>query len=216
MFDPTDWLCAQHTSPHNQFLPFQPLRNHGWDQRDVQECQDDIVDVHVTTCPFISSSMQDLVSWSEDNHVKGGESNPKLHGRSLLLIWRQLGPQSPRTLLRSARKVTLLKKAHVQVRLKFASEHLNDSEKAWEKVLWSDEAKIKLFGINSTPCVCKLSMTQTLPSPQSSTKVETLCFGAIFLLRVRDDFTTLRSMDVTTTVHWPLKSQKIGCGWVFQ
>ncbi|KAJ8383167.1 hypothetical protein SKAU_G00039450 [Synaphobranchus kaupii] len=33
----------------------------------------------------------------------------------------------------SARKVPLLKKAHVQARLKFANEHLNDSEKAWEK-----------------------------------------------------------------------------------
>ena len=50
----------------------------------------------------------------------------------------------------SARKVPLLKKAHVQARLKFANEHLDDSESDWEKVLWSDETKIELFGINST------------------------------------------------------------------
>ncbi|KAJ8345482.1 hypothetical protein SKAU_G00296750 [Synaphobranchus kaupii] len=37
----------------------------------------------------------------------------------------------------SARKVPLLKKAHVQARLKFANEHLNDSEKAWEKAVAS-------------------------------------------------------------------------------
>ncbi len=43
-------------------------------------------------------------------------------------------------------KVPLLKKAHVQARLKFA----NDSEENWVKVLWSDETKIQLFGINST------------------------------------------------------------------
>ncbi len=43
-------------------------------------------------------------------------------------------------------KVPLLKKAHVQARLKFA----NDSEENWVKVLWSDETKIELFGINST------------------------------------------------------------------
>uniref|UniRef100_UPI001658C8D3 hypothetical protein n=1 Tax=Salmonella sp. S103_04178 TaxID=2665595 RepID=UPI001658C8D3 len=49
-----------------------------------------------------------------------------------------------------ARKVPLLKKAHVQARLKFANEHLDDSESDWEKVLWSDETKIELFGINST------------------------------------------------------------------
>ncbi len=48
----------------------------------------------------------------------------------------------------SARKVPLLKKAHVQARLKFA----NDSEQNWVKVLWSDETKLQLFGINST-CV---------------------------------------------------------------
>ncbi len=46
----------------------------------------------------------------------------------------------------SARKVPLLNKAHVQARLKF----VNDSEENWVKVLWSDETKIKLFGINST------------------------------------------------------------------
>uniref|UniRef100_A0AAY4CMV3 Transposase Tc1-like domain-containing protein n=1 Tax=Denticeps clupeoides TaxID=299321 RepID=A0AAY4CMV3_9TELE len=50
----------------------------------------------------------------------------------------------------SARKVPLLKKAHVQARLKLANEHLNDSESNWEKVLWSDETKIELFVINST------------------------------------------------------------------
>ncbi len=44
------------------------------------------------------------------------------------------------------RKVPLLKKAHLQDRLKFA----NDSKENWVKVLWSDETKIQLFGINST------------------------------------------------------------------
>ncbi|KAL0179875.1 hypothetical protein M9458_025317, partial [Cirrhinus mrigala] len=43
-----------------------------------------------------------------------------------------------------------LKKTHVHARLKFASEHLNDSEENWAKLFWSDETKIKLFGINSS------------------------------------------------------------------
>ena len=51
------------------------------------------------------------------------------------------------------RKLPLLKKAHVQSRLKFAKEHLDDPEKALEKVMWSYETKIELFGINSTPRV---------------------------------------------------------------
>ena len=40
----------------------------------------------------------------------------------------------------SARKVPLLKKAHIQARLKFANEHLNDSEENWvelqNRALW--------------------------------------------------------------------------------
>ena len=50
----------------------------------------------------------------------------------------------------SARKVPLLKKVHLHARLKFANEHLNDSEDNWVKVLWSDETKMELFGINLT------------------------------------------------------------------
>lgn len=50
----------------------------------------------------------------------------------------------------SARKVPLLKKAHVEARLKYANDHLKDEPSYWEKVLWSDETKIELFGLNST------------------------------------------------------------------
>ncbi len=42
----------------------------------------------------------------------------------------------------SARKVPLLKPAHVHARLKFAKDHLDDPEEAWEKIMWSDETKI--------------------------------------------------------------------------
>ncbi len=42
----------------------------------------------------------------------------------------------------SARKVPLLKPAHVQSRLKFAKDHLDDPEEALEKDMWSDETKI--------------------------------------------------------------------------
>ncbi len=50
----------------------------------------------------------------------------------------------------SARRVPLLKPVHVQARLKFAREHLDDPEEVWENVKWSDETKIELFGKNST------------------------------------------------------------------
>lgn len=50
----------------------------------------------------------------------------------------------------SARRVPLLKPVHVQARLKFAREHMDDPEEDWENIMWSDETKIELFGKNST------------------------------------------------------------------
>ncbi len=87
----------------------------------------------------------------------------------------------------STHKVPLLKKAHVQARLKFA----NDSEENWVKVLWSDETKIQLFGINSTRRVWRrVPMTPRTPCPLSNMEVETLCFRGVFLLRGQDNCTT--------------------------
>ncbi|KAI4885645.1 hypothetical protein NFI96_007302 [Prochilodus magdalenae] len=60
-------------------------------------------------------------------------------------------------------KVPLLKKAHVQAHLKFANEHINDSERDWEKALWSDETKIELFGLNSTRRVWRKKNTEYDP-----------------------------------------------------
>ncbi|KAI4884503.1 hypothetical protein NFI96_023822, partial [Prochilodus magdalenae] len=37
--------------------------------------------------------------------------------------------------------------------LKFANDHVDDPEKACEKVMWSDDTKIELFGISFTRCV---------------------------------------------------------------
>ncbi|KAJ4928562.1 hypothetical protein JOQ06_016353, partial [Pogonophryne albipinna] len=66
---------------------------------------------------------------------------------------RELGPNTLRCQgLKScsARRVPLLKPVHVQARLKFAREHLDDPEEDWENVIWSDETKIELFGKDST------------------------------------------------------------------
>ncbi|TWW59170.1 Transposable element [Takifugu flavidus] len=42
------------------------------------------------------------------------------------------------------------KKAHVEARLKYANDHLKDVQSDRKKVLWSDETKIELCGLNST------------------------------------------------------------------
>lgn len=50
---------------------------------------------------------------------------------------------------RSARKVPLLKRSHVQARIKFADEHylwVGENQRKWRSVLWSDETKVNLIG----------------------------------------------------------------------
>jgi transposase len=47
-----------------------------------------------------------------------------------------------------ARKVPLLKKKHLAARKKFATEMLNKEDNYFDKILWSDETKIELFGNN--------------------------------------------------------------------
>ena len=92
-----------------------------------------------------------------------------------------------------ARKVPLLKKAHVQARLKFTKEHLDDPEEAWEKVMWSDETKIELFGINSTRRVWRKRNAEYNPKNTIPTvKHGGGNFGGVSQLRGQDNFTVLR------------------------
>ncbi len=113
----------------------------------------------------------------------------------------------------SARKVPLLKKAHVQARLKFA----NDSEEIWVKVLWSDETKIQLFSINSTRRVLRRRNAAYDPKntiPTVKRGGGNMLWGC-FLLRGQDNCTA--SMGRWTgpcTVR--ARALKMGRGWVFQ
>uniref|UniRef100_A0AAY5JWM6 Transposase Tc1-like domain-containing protein n=1 Tax=Esox lucius TaxID=8010 RepID=A0AAY5JWM6_ESOLU len=80
----------------------------------------------------------------------------------------------------SAHKVPLLKKAHVQARLKFANEHLNNSEENWVKCC--GQMRPKSSSLASTQLAMfggagMLPMTPRTPSPLSNMEVETLCFG---------------------------------------
>ncbi len=113
----------------------------------------------------------------------------------------------------SARKVPLLKKAHVQSRLKFAFRGELD-----ESVVVRLDKKIQLFGINSTRRVWRRSNSAydpITPSPPSKTEVETLCFGSVFLIRGQDNCTASKGR-WTGPCTVRARALKIGRGWVFQ
>ena len=50
---------------------------------------------------------------------------------------------------RVARRMPLLSKRHLTARLEFSKRHLKDSQTIRNKILWSDETKIQLFGLNA-------------------------------------------------------------------
>ncbi|KAG2456434.1 TCB1 transposase, partial [Polypterus senegalus] len=50
---------------------------------------------------------------------------------------------------RVARRKPLLSKRHMAACLEFAKRHLKDSQTMRNKILWSDETKIELFGVNA-------------------------------------------------------------------
>ncbi len=109
----------------------------------------------------------------------------------------------------SARKVPLLKKAHVQAHLKFA----NDSEENWVNMLWSDETKIQLFGINSTSHVWRRrnDPKNTIPTVKHGGGNIML----VFLLRGLNNCTaSKRRWRGPCTIR--ARALKMGRGWVFQ
>ncbi len=92
----------------------------------------------------------------------------------------------------SARRVPLLKPVHVQARLKFAREHLDDPEEDWE-ILSYGQMKPKYNFLVKTQLVVfggerMLNCIQRTPYLLWSMGVETSSFGAVFLQRDQDDW----------------------------
>ncbi len=120
----------------------------------------------------------------------------------------------------SAHKVPLIKKEHVQARLKSAMIQRRTGWKCCGQMRpkSSSLASIQLtvFGGGGM-----LAMTPRTPSPPSNMEVETLCFRGVFLLRGQDNCTASKGRWTghlpsgpghwNQTGHW-----KMGRGWVFQ
>ena len=68
-----------------------------------------------------------------------------------------------------SRKVPLKSRRHLAVHLKFTQVHVSDSHAQWDKVLWSDETKIELFGHNTKKTIWQKRgrhSSRGTPSPQ--------------------------------------------------
>ncbi|KAJ4929858.1 hypothetical protein JOQ06_018879 [Pogonophryne albipinna] len=127
----------------------------------------------------------------------------------------------------SARRVPLLKPVHVQARLKFAREHLDDPEEDWENVIWSDETKIELFGKNSTRRVwrrknAELHPKNTIPTVKHGGGNIMLwgCFSAKGpgrLIRVKERMNGAMYREILSDNFLPsARALKMKRGWVFQ
>ncbi len=126
----------------------------------------------------------------------------------------------------SVRKVPLLKPAHVQAHLKFAKDHLDDPEEAWVKIMWSDETKIELFGINSTRRVWRkkdeYNPKNTIPTMKHGGGNIMLwgCFsakGTGRLHRIEGRMDGAMYREILANNFLPsVRALKMGRGWFFQ
>ncbi|KAI4901976.1 hypothetical protein NFI96_005910 [Prochilodus magdalenae] len=119
-----------------------------------------------------------------------------------------------------ARRVPLLKSAHVQARLKFAHDHLDDLEESWEKALWSD-------GLNSTCRVWRTKNDQyhpknTIPTVKHGGGSIMLwgCFSAHGTGRlhcIKERMTGAMYCEILGNNLLPsVRALKMGHGWVLQ
>ncbi|KAJ4936841.1 hypothetical protein JOQ06_001427 [Pogonophryne albipinna] len=115
------------------------------------------------------------------------------------------------------------KPVHVQARLKFAREHLDDPEEDWENVIWSDETKIE----NSTRRVwrrknAELHPKNTIPTVKHGGGNIMLwgCFsakGPERLIRVKERMNGAMYREILSDNLLPsARALKMKCGWVFQ
>ncbi len=175
--------------------------------------------------------MQDLTSWSFNDHENGEESVQNYTGGSGQ--WSQgswdhshqekIGNTLRREGLKScsARNVPLLKKAHVQP---VRSLPMIQRRPGWK---CCGQMRPKSSSLASTQLTVfggggMLSMTTRTPSPPSNMEVETLCFGGVFLLEGQDNCTASKDgqwtgpCTVRARALKPVRALKMGHGWVFQ
>ena len=90
--------------------------------------------------------------------VREVKKNPKITVAELQRCSREMGESSTKSTAalhqsglygRVARRKPLLSARHMKARIEFAKKHMKDSQTMTNKIVWSDETKIELFGVNS-------------------------------------------------------------------
>uniref|UniRef100_A0AAY5JYA6 Transposase Tc1-like domain-containing protein n=1 Tax=Esox lucius TaxID=8010 RepID=A0AAY5JYA6_ESOLU len=92
--------------------------------------------------------------------VREVKKNPKITVAELQRCSREMGESSTKSTItaalhqlglygRVARRKPLLSARHMKAFLEFAKKHMKDTQTMRNKILWSDETKIELFGVNS-------------------------------------------------------------------
>ncbi len=110
--------------------------------------------------------------------VREVKKNPKITVAELQRCIREMGESCRKSTItaalhqsglygRVARRKPLLSARHMKARMEFAKKHLKDSKMVTNKILWSDETKIELFGLNSKRYVWRKPGTAVQYSPNS-------------------------------------------------
>ncbi len=148
--------------------------------------------------------------------VREVKKNPKITVAELQRCIREMGESCRKSTItaalhqsglygRVARRKPLLSARHMKARMEFAKKHLKDSKMVTNKILWSDETKIELFGLNSKRYVWrKLLITCPRQSQQWSMVVAASCCGGVFQLQGQDDWLQSRGrwMRPSTGISW--------------
>ncbi len=105
---------------------------------------------------------------------------------------------------RVARRKPLLSARHTKARMEFAKKHLKDSKMVTNKILWSDETKIYLFGLNSKRYVWRKPgtahhLSNTVPTVKHGG-------GSIMLWGCFSAAGTGRLVNSVTVLEWPSQS----------